>query len=105
MRFIISKGANIHEESVDGLEAIHYGLEVGNLEILEWFLTHYIDVHYRCNRGKSLILHACSTGPLKVVQWLVSENANLNNQTDHKTKPIHYACNFFISSLVCRRKN
>ncbi|XP_050505213.1 ankyrin-1-like [Diabrotica virgifera virgifera] len=94
VRLLTESGANVQYSStdVDIDMPILFAVEVGNIEIVKYYLENGIDVDVKLGKYKMTPLHiAASRGYIKLVDFLLLNNANVHLKDLQNRSSIHHA--------------
>uniref|UniRef100_A0A6P7GCT2 Serine/threonine-protein phosphatase 6 regulatory ankyrin repeat subunit C-like n=1 Tax=Diabrotica virgifera virgifera TaxID=50390 RepID=A0A6P7GCT2_DIAVI len=94
VRLLTESGANVQYSStdVDIDMPILFAVEVGNREIVKYYLENGIDVDVKLGKNEMTPLHiAASRGYIKLVDYLLLNNANVHLKDLQNRSSIHHA--------------
>eukprot|EP00948_MAST-09A_sp_MAST-9A-sp1_P003352 g3352.t1 len=89
---LLDAGANINEQSLQGITALMAAVDAGNEEVVELLLLHKrINVRLRDGKGASVLQYAVKKGNLTFCKWLLDheplEVMQTTNDNDKKKNP------------------
>lgn len=89
VKFLLSKGANVHAQTATGDTALTYACENGHTDVADVLLSHGADLEHQTlalqehesEGGRTPLMKAARAGHLCTVQYLISKGADVNRAT------------------------
>ena len=91
----------INEKTSEGLTALHYAANKGNIEIFKFLRKNEADVNEVTNLGKN-VLHMAAEGnqPSMIIYLITEEKLSPQSIDENGSSPLHWACYFGSEEAV-----
>lgn len=95
IKLLISRGAEFHLPSGEGIHPIQYAIRNGHSDIVAWFISNKVSIHNISLVSLWTSMHfAAESGSLEVVELLYKHKADINKPDKKGLYPIHWAFKF-----------
>ncbi|PIK60415.1 putative ankyrin repeat and KH domain-containing protein mask [Apostichopus japonicus] len=81
VKFLLSKGANVHATTATGDTALTYACENGHTEVASYLLDAGADLEHESEGGRTPLMKAARAGHFCSVRFLISKGADVNRAT------------------------
>lgn len=88
--FLLAATRNIHEMDQEGRSALLIAAEAGQLQSMDFLLSHGFDTNIRPG-GRSVLHYACKGGHFAVFEYLQARNLHFTDVDDFGQNCLHYA--------------
>jgi hypothetical protein len=92
MKFLLSLKPDLTITDFDGKNALHYSAQLGNFEMLKYFLRNeLIDINARDKHQRTAAMYAALNGDYEIFNYLVEKGADLNLVANKGITVLHAA--------------
>jgi cytohesin len=93
LEFLIQKGANVTEKTIDGLNALHLAIRSGsdNDQLVKLLIDVGTPISGKTNSGDTPLHYSAYMGYLKSASLLISRGASLEEKGQNDSTPLHFA--------------
>lgn len=91
LRFLVSHGADLHEQGDDGVAFVETAALHGNADMMGYLLDQGFDPLHRTHDGKTLLMLAAKNGEsAELMRLLVERGAPVNGRDEQGNTALHY---------------
>ena len=96
---------DLHVESINGMQAVHYAAEVGAIDVLEYLIKDCgYDLGTVVNDSSNVFHFSASNGHYSLTKYIIDDyqqyTSLLHSTNDDDALPIHYACSSGVLQLM-----
>ena len=92
VRWLIEKGVDVNHCDKNGLTAVHYAAQKGNLDVLKLLKENGVNIHAQTKMGENSIMAASAgTGDYNTVRWLIEQGVDVNHCNERGATAVHCA--------------